>query len=220
MATRSCDLDACAYLAFRACTSLRRSRAKLMGARPGLLFNAVTVWIILIVGQASGSAQALTDETLIRVQGQQVSLHGLRMIAADQRCLDGNKFWQCGVKALQALARRLDEPGLQCKVLISLSSSGGTRDTAECWINSDNLNVWLVAQGWALTDGTEQAAFRTAEQSARSKQIGLWRGGFIPPESWRPAPADSTADCSVCTARHQSIIRTRNKRPELDQATD
>jgi len=190
-----------------------------MGARPGLLFNAVTVWIILIVGQASGSAQALTDETLIRVQGQQVSLHGLRMIAAE-RCLDGNKFWQCGVKAQQALARRLDESGLQCKVLISLSSSGGTRDTAECWINSDNLNVWLVAQGWALTDGTEQAAFRVAEQSARSKQIGLWRGSFIPPKSWRPAPVGSTADCSVCTARHQSIMRTRDKRQELDRTTD
>ena len=171
MATRSCDLDACAHLAFRACAMLRRNRAKIMGARPGLLFSTVTVWIILIVGQASGSAQALTDETLIRVQGQQVSLHGLRMIAVDQRCLDGNKFWQCGVEAQQALARRLDEPELQCKVLISLSSTGGASDAAECWINSDNLNVWLVAQGWALTDGTEQAAFRFAEQSAQSKQI-------------------------------------------------
>ena len=220
MATRSSDLDARAHLAFRACTRLRHNRAELMGARPGLLFNAVTVWIILIVGQATGSAQALPDETLIRVQDQQVSLYGLRMIAADQRSLDGNMFWQCGVKAQQALAKRLDESGLQCKVLISLSSSGGTSDTAECWINSDNLNVWLVAQGWALTDGTEQAAFRAAEQSARSKQIGLWRGGFIPPESWRPAPADSTAECSVCTARHRSIIRTRDKRLELQQATE
>jgi endonuclease YncB( thermonuclease family) len=191
-----------------------------MGARPGLLFNAVTVWIILIVGQATGSAQALPDETLIRVQDQQVSLYGLRMIAADQHCLDGNMFWQCGVKAQQALARRLDESGLQCKVLISLSSSGGTSDTAECWINSDNLNVWLVAQGWALTDGTEQAVFHVAEQSARNKRNGLWRGGFTPPESWRPAPAAVTDECSVCTARHRSIIRTRDKRLELQQATE
>ena len=41
---------------------------------------------------------------------------------------------------------------------------------------------------------------------------GIFRGGFAPPNGWHPKLGAQLGDCNVCTARHQSLIRNREKR--------
>ena len=90
--------------------------------------------------------------------------------------------------------------------------------TAECWIGEQNLNSWLVGSGWALTVGYNDSVYYAQERIAQKKNLGLCRGGFIPPDGWRPTRLGEHSACSACTARHQSIIRTREKKLKLDEA--
>ena len=82
-----------------------------------------------------------------------------------------------------------------------LGSSGGITLTAECWIGERNLNRWLVESGWALTVSDTESVYHADERLAQRNNLGLWRGGFIPPDTWRPAGLGENAACGVCSAK-------------------
>ena len=175
----------------------------------------------LIIGtaQAAEPAHTLPDKGLLRIGDQLISLYGVNLPAPDQMCEDGDVPWSCGTVAWQALDQHLLNSELDCVYLPLLGSSGGTTLIAECWIGERNLNRWLVESGWALTVGDTESIYHADERLAQRNNLGLWRGGFIPPDMWRPAGLEEDANCSVCTARHQSMIRTREKKRNLDEVT-
>ena len=47
------------------------------------------------------------------------------------------------------------------------------------------LNVWLVAQGWALAAPGAPRAYAAAQAAAEAAGKGLWRGEFLRPSEWR-----------------------------------
>lgn len=49
----------------------------------------------------------------------------------------------------------------------------------------EDLNAWMVQQGWALANVQYSSAQRKVEDDARTHQRGLWRGAFIAPWDWR-----------------------------------
>ena len=163
-------------------------------------------------GQAAEPAHTLPDNDLLRIGDQLISLYGVSLPANRVSCVKTVMYsWPCGTIAWQALDQHLLNSKLDCVYLPLLGSSGGTTLTAECWIGEQNLNRWLVETGWALTVGDAGSIYHADERLAQQNNLGLWRGGFIPPGTWRPARLEEDAACSVCTARHQSMIRTRKK---------
>ena len=181
---------------------------------------AAVVFGALIGGtsQATEPIHTLPDTGLLRIGEQLISLYGVRLPAPDQMCEEGDVPWHCGTIAWQALDQHLSDTELECVYQPLLSSSGGSTLNAECWIGEQNLNSWLVGSGWALTVGYTESAYYTDERLAQKKNLGLWRGGFVPPDGWRPTRLGEDSACSACTARHQSIIRTREKKRKLDEA--
>ena len=170
-------------------------------------------------GQAAEPAHTLPDNGQLRVGDQVVSLYGVNLPAPGQLCEDGDVPWPCGTIAWQVLEQHLLNSRLDCVYLPPLDSSEDTTLTAECWIGEQNLNRWLVESGWALTVGDTASVYHTDELLAQQNNLGIWRGSFIPPDTWRPARLGGNTACSVCTARHQSIVRTREKKRKLDETT-
>ena len=60
------------------------------------------------------------------------------------------------------------------------------RSLATCSLNGENLNAWMVQEGWALTYVKYSSTYQQVERDARSAyERGLWRGAFIAPWDWR-----------------------------------
>jgi nuclease-like protein len=56
---------------------------------------------------------------------------------------------------------------------------------ATCYFGDEDLNAWMVQQGWALAYVQYSSAYRWLEEDARTNQRGLWRDAFIAPWDWR-----------------------------------
>ena len=53
------------------------------------------------------------------------------------------------------------------------------------FLAGEDLNGWMVEQGWALPYFQQSFAYVRAEEKARTQQSGLWQGAFIAPWDWR-----------------------------------
>lgn len=179
------------------------------------MFYLLLLPVVYLTAQAQSIQPA---EGLIEVNGIAYRLDGANLPAADAVCKDSDGEWPCGKAAWQALRTKLSEDSVHCQVLITIGSTANDFLPAECTVGeTDSLNAWLVREGWALAGRADSAPFRSEETLAQTEGLGLWRGGFHPPEAWRGTPAQ---DCSVCSARHQSVIRTRNLRQQTEGAVE
>ena len=61
----------------------------------------------------------------------------------------------------------------------------------------------LSSNGWALSHAGAMEKYADEERRARAAELGLWRGGFVPPDYWRLR--DDQQGCSVCAARKQRL---------------
>ena len=70
-----------------------------------------------------------------------------------------------------------------------LTANRGTdrygRTLAVCSVAGDDLNAWMVREGWALAFVRYSTAYVKEEEKAHSAERGLWRGAFIAPWDWR-----------------------------------
>jgi hypothetical protein len=61
-----------------------------------------------------------------------------------------------------------------------------------CTLRGEDLNAWLVREGWALAYIRYSTAYTSAEENARLQKRGLWQGAFIAPWDWRHRNAKTT----------------------------
>jgi hypothetical protein len=59
------------------------------------------------------------------------------------------------------------------------------RTLADCRIGSEDLNAWMVREGWALAFIRYSKTYVPDEAAARGARRGLWSGAFIAPWDWR-----------------------------------
>ena len=137
-------------------------------------------------------------------------LDGATLPRPDALCQSNNNDWPCGKAAWQTLTDRVIQGALECSPLVSLLTSASIADSlpAECTLDGESLNATLVRYGWALTNASPAAPFQEEEELAREEALGIWRDGFVPPDNWRRSDA---SDCDVCSARHESIVRSRER---------
>ena len=76
------------------------------------------------------------------------------------------------------------------------------RIVAVCRVGEEDLNAWLVAEGWALAYRQYSKAYIAEEEAASAARKGIWRGTFVPPWEWRQgkrleAEAAQGGDCRI-----------------------
>lgn len=142
-------------------------------------------------GALEGHARVVDGDTL-QIRDQRVRLWGVDAPDAQQICQLDGKPWTCGEAARLALSEYVAHRTVSCEVLTPRSSDADQR--ARCDIDGDDLNRWVVQQGWALDD--EPRGHRTYAQTETRAALegrGLWQGSFVEPWQWQAPTLDAVS---------------------------
>jgi endonuclease YncB( thermonuclease family) len=125
----------------------------------------------------------IVDGDTLAIGATKVRLEGIDAPETDQVCINANgAHWTCGIEARDQLTAHVAGQQINC-------TSHGTdvyrRTLATCYLTNEDLNGWMVQQGWALAYVQYSKAYVHAEEDARTQQRGLWQGAFIAPWDWR-----------------------------------
>lgn len=141
----------------------------------------------------------------IEINGMKIRLQGIDAIEARNACCYLGKPWDCAGEATAALQKKLRNKTVTCRVQGKTTKN---RPLAHCFAGGDNINEWMVKNGWAYAYRKYSLAYAAAEQSAQRDKRGLWRGKFLKAGQRRklrrqkPRPAclkDPCASCDVTT---------------------
>lgn len=120
------------------------------------------------------------DADTVDVDGVRWRLHGIDAPEARQSCRAWGRTWDCGATATDALRSRA--AGMTCE-------GSGTdrygRSIGVCSSGGDDLNAWLVSNGWALAYRRYSDDYADEEEEARSNGRGIHAGEHVAPWDWR-----------------------------------
>ena len=137
---------------------------------------------VTVARSVSGMAQVIDGDT-IEINRKRIRLHGIDAPEQKQKCLDASQSeYPCGEYATNALRRKVQSAHISCTV------SGVDRYKrliAVCYIGTQNINNWLVKQGWAIAYKRYSNDYVSSERTARIERKGIWKGSFMEPWKWR-----------------------------------
>lgn len=133
---------------------------------------------ITIVGVAS-----VIDGDTIDIHGTRIRLAGVDAPESQQECVnaDGHK-WRCGQQAALALSHRIGRGVVSC---VHQGRDRYGRIIAVCSLAGNDLNKWLVAEGWAVAYRRYSQDYVRDEEAAKAGKRGIWDSTFTMPWDWR-----------------------------------
>ncbi len=133
----------------------------------------------------TGTATVIDGDTL-EVHGQRIRLHGIDAPESRQLCrLDGTR-WQCGKDAANALEDKIARRPVTCE---DLGRDRYKRIIGRCTLAGEDINAWMVSQGWALAYRRYSEDYVDEKAEAQAARRGIWAGEFVKPWEWRRGQA-------------------------------
>jgi endonuclease YncB( thermonuclease family) len=130
----------------------------------------------------SGVPQIVDGDT-VWIGAVKIRLQGIDAPETDQICLDpAGKAWNCGISSRDELAKRTSGQIWKCHVT---GTDRYRRDLARCEVNGEDIQRWMVRNGWALSFVRYSHTYDADEADAKAAKAGLWAGAFIAPWDWR-----------------------------------
>ena len=131
-----------------------------------------------IIGVAS-----VIDGDTIEIHGQRIRLFGIDAPESSQLCTRPNgERWRCGQQASLALADRIGRATVRCE---QRDIDRYRRVVAVCFKGTEDLDRWMVLNGWAVAFRRYSLDYVEAEEAARRSRINIWSGSFEMPWDWR-----------------------------------
>lgn len=147
--------------------------------------------LMLVLGSLLGSAvkaeeltgrASVIDGDTIEIRGERLRLEGIDAFESKQTCDLKGKAWSCGQRAALTLADKLGTRSVRCAWE---KRDRYRRALATCYLGPENVNAWLVREGWAMAFRRYSEAYVKDEDTARLAKRGAWAGTFIPPWEYR-----------------------------------
>lgn len=132
--------------------------------------------------EVTGVARIVDGDT-VQVASTRIRLQGMDAPETDQVCLNQQgERWTCGISARDELTRHAGAGPWTCR---GTAKDRFGRLIATCEVNGENIQKWMVRNGWALSFVRYSHVYDADEAEARAANVGLWGGAFIPPWDWR-----------------------------------
>lgn len=138
----------------------------------------------------------VVDGDTIEIRGERIRLHGVDAPESWQRCEDGDGVaYRCGKEAAAALHRFLAVSRPTNCEFVEHDRYG--RFVGVCFrADGREVNRWLVASGNAVNwERYSKGEYAGAEDIARSRNSGIWRGKFELPCQARAVRAKREPSC-------------------------
>jgi endonuclease YncB( thermonuclease family) len=133
-------------------------------------------------GVISGTPKIVDGDT-VQIGEAKIRLQGIDAPETDQLCLDAKQHtWACGISARDELIEHSAGRSWDCD--ISGADRYG-RSLGTCFVEGEDVNAWMVHNGWALSFLKYSHTYDADEAVARAARAGLWQGAFIAPWDWR-----------------------------------
>ncbi|WP_184411861.1 thermonuclease family protein [Xanthomonas translucens] len=147
------------------------------------------VILLLVFASAPGVAGELvgratvTDGDTLTVAKTRIRLWGIDAPESAQQCTtkDG-RSWPCGRRSAAALDGYVLDKTVRCQ---PKDTDRYGRVVAECLVQGQSVNRWMVRSGWAVAYRQYAMAFIADEADARQHQRNLWQGPFQLPADYR-----------------------------------
>jgi endonuclease YncB( thermonuclease family) len=147
-----------------------------------LAFTASLASTPAVASDLVGVASVIDGDTL-EIRGVRIRLHGIDAPESRQSCMRASGArWRCGQQAALALSDRIGRRTVNCSVR-DVDRYG--RAIAACRQGNEDLNRWLVSEGWAVAYRRYSRDYIEAETAARSAGRNIWSGQFVMPWDWR-----------------------------------
>ena len=153
------------------------------------MFMKLLIAIPLLFLPAVASAADITGIPRIRegdqiqIGNSRIRLGGIDAPSADQLCLNTKgERWTCGVAARDELIKHADNKTWTCHVR---QTDRRGRLVARCDVDGEDIQKWMVRNGWALSYARFSHDYDADEKEARDAKAGMWQGAFIAPWDWR-----------------------------------
>lgn len=145
--------------------------------------------LLLASAPDSASAQSIigvasvVDGDTLEIHGTRIRLYGIDAPEGRQECTRPNgATWRCGQQGSLALADRIGRAPIRCEVR---DQDRYSRVVAVCFKGTEDINRWLVRNGWAVAYRQYSNAYIADEAHARSAGTNIWSGAFDMPWDWR-----------------------------------
>ena len=145
--------------------------AVIIVALPSVLFGREPALSGIV--DADAPQVAVVDGGTLRLREMVIRLQGIDTPSRGQSCEGEGGRFDCGAAATQALAGLVRGHPVTCRLT---GRDGAGFPEGRCESGGADLNRALLASGWARAraDATD---LTDAENAARSRRLGLWRGG-------------------------------------------
>jgi endonuclease YncB( thermonuclease family) len=130
----------------------------------------------------TGTGKVREGDT-VQIGTSRIRLGGIDAPSVDQLCLNHTgERWTCGAAARDELAKHTDGKSWTCHVL---RADRRGLQVARCEVDGEDIQQWMVRNGWALSYARFSHDYDADEKAAREAKAGMWQGAFIAPWDWR-----------------------------------
>ena len=156
-----------------------------------ILFSSIITSAIsfekIIIGKAN-----VTDGDTIKINDQKIRLFGIDAPETKQFCkevylsfliFNFKRDYKCGEKSTSALKKKIKNKKIRC--LIQDKKDRYRRNIGICYLKKQDINSWLVKNGYAIAYRRYSKKYIIDEQYAEDNKLGIWQGTFMEPEKWR-----------------------------------
>jgi endonuclease YncB( thermonuclease family) len=147
-----------------------------------LAILALLVPAIANAADITGIAKVREGDTVV-IGSSRIRLGGIDAPSVDQLCLNNSGArWTCGVAARDELTKHAENKPWTCHVR---QTDRRGRQVARCEVDGEDIQKWMVKNGWALSYARFSHDYDEDEKAAREAKAGMWQGAFIAPWDWR-----------------------------------
>ena len=142
-----------------------------------LLFINSYSYAKIIIGKVR-----IIDGDTIHIKKNKIRLHGIDAPETNQTCIIDKKVWFCGRQSTKELKKLIRDTIVKCEVNdIDIYN----RFIAVCFVETININQWMVKNGWAIAYRYYSIDYVNDEDFARENKLGIWKSDFIEPYLYR-----------------------------------